>query len=264
MQLNELIYLIMILVVALVGWKMKMLSFSGFIGATFIGWIVFLGFHLKGIIVLGSFFLSSSFWSYFKKDRKELVQQKNEKSSERDLCQVLANGGIPAVISILFYIDQHFMWVMVFISSVAAANADTWASEIGTLSNRKPIHIYRFKKVEAGTSGAVTLLGTYSGLAGALFIAVIAFILWDEINIKLVSVVTIIGFLGNLIDTLIGATLQASYYCSICNLKTEKRVHCHQSTIQEKGFSWINNEFVNFSSILISSVITYVYSVITL
>ena len=36
------------------------------------------------------------------------------------------------------------------------------------------------------------------------------------------------GFIGNLIDTLLGAFVQAGYQCSNCGLKTEKTIHCDE------------------------------------
>jgi uncharacterized protein (TIGR00297 family) len=65
-----------------------------------------------------------------------------------------------------------YLWA--FITSLAAALADTLESEIGTLSRRQPRLITTLKRVPRGTDGAISPLGTLSGLAGALSIAMLA------------------------------------------------------------------------------------------
>ncbi len=60
------------------------------------------------------------------------------------------------------------IWLMGFIVCIASANSDTWASEIGSLSKKNPIYIRTFKRIERGTSGAISLLGSIAALSGSL------------------------------------------------------------------------------------------------
>ena len=107
---------------------------------------------------------------------------------------------------------------------MASANSDTWASEIGTLSKNKPIYIRTFKRIEKGTSGAVSLLGAIAALLGSLLISLLAigFFNWSFHFF----IIFIFGFLGNVIDTIIGAFYQQVYVCSKCGIETEKKIHC--------------------------------------
>jgi len=167
---------------------------------------------------------------------------------------VLANGGSAAAASFLYYLNPDPLWLLCFCMLIAGANSDTWASEIGTLSKRQPISIRTMSVVQKGTSGAVSVLGTGAALAGAFLIALISYYLF-EMGLAMSFFVFIFGFLGNLIDTIFGAYLQAMYRCRNCNLDTEKLVHCGQKTERLRGLPILNNEMVNFLSCFLAATI---------
>jgi uncharacterized membrane protein len=96
---------------------------------------------------------------------------------------------------------------------------------------------------------------------GAGFIAVIFFIgyvLKFGFNIQAIvfsMIVAILGFAGCIIDSLLGATIQAKYCCEICGKITEKKIHHERSTKLVTGLKYINNDTVNFISILSVAII---------
>lgn len=249
---------IFILFVSYLGYVMKSLTLSGALVAAIIGCLIQVGFGLNGLILLGLFFGSSSICSKFQQTRKVEFQEKVAKGEQRDYIQVLANGGIPAFISILAIIHPSIDWLFSFIVCIASANADTWASEIGSLSKQKPILITTLKKVDAGTSGAISLLGTIAAGCGALLITFVSFFLWDDLSLSILILLSLLGFLGNFIDTILGATIQVKYVCGNCSLETEKKIHCQQSTTKIKGLTLFNNDVVNFLSILIAGILAII------
>ncbi|MFQ5801239.1 MAG: TIGR00297 family protein, partial [Candidatus Hydrothermarchaeales archaeon] len=91
-----------------------------------------------------------------------------------------------------------------------AATADTVSSEIGELSKSRPRLITTFEEVDVGTDGAVSLLGTISGLVASALIALLAVFLneSDILFFNLFFLVTVAGFLGTTVDSLLGATLE--------------------------------------------------------
>ncbi|MCA1031740.1 DUF92 domain-containing protein [Bacillus timonensis] len=241
-----------IIIVAQIGYMFRSLTKSGGLATIFIGICVAIGYSFQGLLLLGAFFASSSVWSKFKREKKAIME-KSEKGDRRDYIQVFANGGVPALISIFSLYYPNEIWLYMFITAIAAANSDTWASEIGSLSRSKPRFIINFKKVDTGTSGAITLLGTMSAYVGALFIAILSSLFWPQITLEAVIVLSIFGFIGNLIDTLLGATIQVSFQCRICMVKTEKVIHCNRKTSYYNGFTFCNNDVVNVLSILLAS-----------
>ncbi len=236
-----------IVLFTIVGWQTRNLTLSGSISAVFVGIVVYTAFHINGLMLLGAFFLSSSLWSKFKKDAKSSVDTILAKTSVRDWQQVIANGGPAVIFAFLFIFTQQEIWTYTFAATLAGANSDTWASEIGPLSNRKPVSIRSLKRVPKGTSGAVSLLGMMAGLVGSFFIAML-FGWLQGVEAYIVISIAIAGFLGNLVDTMIGATIQVEYTCSVCHKHTEAREHCKKATMKSKGLIGVNNEIVNFLS----------------
>jgi uncharacterized protein (TIGR00297 family) len=253
--MNEWIYIVITIIVAFGGWIVRSLSISGAVAAFFVGLFISIGFQWKGLIALGAFFVSSSLWSKFQKHKKEKMFEKVEKGEKRDYVQVLANGSVPAVISLFYFLSPSTLWLEMFIVSLAAANADTWASEIGSLSKRQPRLITTWKIVESGTSGGVTLLGTTAAAGGAICIGIVSLCLWNNIQFIFVS---LFGFLGSMIDTLLGAAYQTNYRCTVCGMETEKKWHCRKETVHIKGWRFINNDLVNWLSV-VSTVILYFF-----
>lgn len=253
-MINLLIQLIATIFVALAGYMLASLTRSGAIATIIIGSLVSVGFGYRGLFLLGLFFASSSLWSKFKRAKKQSLQNKVEKGEQRDIVQVFANGGVAAFASLLYVLTDSELWIFFYISAIAAANADTWASEIGTLSRKQPILLSKLKRVEPGTSGAVSVLGTTAGLAGSLLITLSSYLIWPEVSIMVFIVLTLIGFLGNLIDTLLGASIQVVFKCSVCGIETEKTVHCTKETNYFKGVPFCNNDVINFVSILLAAI----------
>ena len=236
-------------------YRLNALSKSGALAAVLLGISIVIGFGWKGLLLIGIFFSSSSILSSYKKRMKQAVDKKLANGSRRNWAQVAANGGPAGLYSLLYFIsDDSQIWLVAFIVSIAAATSDTWSSEVGVLSKSNPIHLIGLKRCERGTSGAVSLLGSIAGIAGSLCIAVTAVILFS-LSLSTLLLISAFGFLGSIVDTLLGAFLQVEYSCPICSSHTERRIHCNKPTVKRKGVNWINNEVVNLSSVVISSML---------
>jgi uncharacterized protein (TIGR00297 family) len=253
--MSNLIFYLVIIIVAITGYYIKSLSRSGMIAAILIGIFITIGLHSKGLILLGIFFLTSSLLSKFKRNKKEGLEELVEKGDRRDYSQVIANGILPALFSILYSWSPSDYWLYAFCFSIAAANSDTWASEVGTLSNKLPLSIFTFKPVPRGTSGAVSLLGLSASLGGAFLIGVASFLLFDQLSTSSLILITIVGFWGSVVDTFIGGSIQAKYQCRNCKLTTEKMFHCKRRTRLISGIRWMDNDVTNLLSILITTCI---------
>jgi len=248
-------------VIAYTSYRLKALTVSGAIAAAILGTVIFGLGGLGHTAVLLGFFLSSSLLSKLYKDGKRSINEKYAKGSRRDAWQVLANGGVAGFCVILgaIYPDNQLFWLM-FSASLAAANADTWATELGIFSKSPPCLITNCKSVERGTSGGITFIGSLSALAGAAIIAGIAsfFVPGTLIFVW----ITLAGFFGSLVDSWVGASIQGVYYCRNCKKETEKHpIHsCGNGTILLRGKHWINNDWVNtFCTLSASLVIGLLY-----
>jgi uncharacterized protein (TIGR00297 family) len=244
---NQFIVIISIVMAALIAEKGKSLSKSGAIAAVFVGTLIYLGFKIEGLIILGVFFGTSSFWSSYKSQLKKKLEDKLEKGSQRDWVQVAANGGCAAIFSLFYFLTNDLLWVIAFLTSIASATGDTWSSEIGPLSKRSPLSVKSFKVVEAGTSGAVSIIGTLSAILGVCFITLVGIFLLP-ITEKMAWIIFVFGILGNGIDTYLGAHVQRTYQCVICSFETEKPYHCEEKARKISGSALLNNDGVNFLS----------------
>lgn len=245
------------LLVAGVAWWKQSLTGSGAAAAIVMG-TIYCG---SGALIWGglllTFFVTSTLWSKWKKKAKGRFEDNYEKSGTRDAGQVLANGGLGLLLCLADIIAPHPAWVALFVGAMASVNADTWATEIGSLSRRPPRSIITGRVVPPGTSGGVSLLGTSASVAGAFVIGVAAvvFLLFDPLQIgsetsfRTLAVLLIAGTLGglggSLLDSLLGATLQAGYRCPQCDANTERTAHCGSATKLVRGCRRLNNDRVN-------------------
>lgn len=213
--------------------------------------------------VLIAFFLSASVLSKFseKGSAEEGTAQVVAKGNRRDHIQALANGG-PAVIMVLLYgISGYEGFRIGAVMSLAAAGADTWASELGVLSASAPVFIIKRKEVPKGISGGVTFLGFVASFLGALFVAGVyggmTLALGSYPGWEVVLGITAIGFLGSIIDSILGELWQAQYQ-RVSSGKvylTEKPWQQGKRNTLVKGYSRMDNNLVNFLSALSASLI---------
>ena len=203
--------------IAYLAYRVHSLSRDGAIAAALVGTIIFgLGGWQWSVLLL-AFFISSSALTRLFKDRKRGINEKFSKGSERDAGQVLGNGGLATAFVLLNGVFPHQLWTWIgFAAALASVNADTWATELGTLNPNPPRMITDLRKrVEAGTSGGVSLWGTMAALLGASVISLLAAVLYPNLHWPLFILITISGLLGSLFDSFLGATVQAMYFCPL-------------------------------------------------
>ena len=239
------------------GYRRRTLSKSGVAGAILTGGIIFGFGGLSGAALLLVFFISSSALSRFKESQKESLAEKFSKGSQRDMGQALANGGVAALCILGWAFTHHPAWWAAFAAALAAANADTWATELGVLNPNPPRLVTNGRRVEVGTSGGVSLLGTAAALAGSLLIAFTALVVIPlDPSLSLLRthtpilpyLIALSGLFASLFDSLLGATAQSIFYCDQCQKETERhpRHRCGAMTRPLRGWRWLDNDWVNF------------------
>lgn len=234
-------------VAAILSYRLRFLTASGAV-ATFLLAAIIFGFGgWKWTIPILAFFILSSLLSKAGRAVKSRYNLIFEKGSRRDYAQVLANGGVAGALMILYMFYEQPELYYLYLAALAAATADTWATEIGTLARQQPRLITTFRSVPAGTSGGITWAGLSGALGGALIIALTGWMFSNPWSHVVLFAVTISGLLGSIVDSYLGATLQVQFSCSSCNKITEKKVHCgNNPTVQISGLKWMNNDMVNF------------------
>ena len=216
---------------------------------TFTAWILTIVITLCGglssfLILFTIFFATFIAGKLFSTKRDNIVKDINQKNGRRDFIQVLANIGIGTFSLIIYSFTKENTYLIAYACVMASSLADSMASELGVLSKKNPIDICSFKKIDKGISGGVTLLGTLSSLLGAFLIGLIFFIN-NIFNFKIIIFITILGFIGSLIDSILGSLIQVKYKCPKCHKITEKKEHCHNKALYFKGIKYVNNDTIN-------------------
>ena len=271
------------LLLATSAFKRHSVSRSGAVTGFMVGLVIYLGGGIWFWLHLGAFFISSTLLSRFKREVKAHSTARHEKDGRRDGIQVVANTGPGAAAALLFLIYPHFAVLAAFCAAFAAANADTWAGEIGMLSPRPPVSILSRKTLPTGASGGVTLLGLTASAAGAAFIAAISsggLLLTLAVQnlpaagpgidlvpvviaaVSLAMIATLSGLLGSLLDSILGASLQAEYLCCASGQPTERSHTGHRSNTLIKGYRQITNDTVNLLSVSAAAIAAFLLAVV--
>jgi uncharacterized protein (TIGR00297 family) len=234
--------------IALAAHRARALSASGAVAAVVVGTMSSAA-GLSWAAMVIAFFVASTLLGRIRADiRARRIGAIVAKGGARDAGQVLANGGVFAAAAVGQLLHPSISWLALGGGALASAAADTWATEIGSLTSRPPRDILRWNPVPPGTSGGVTLAGTMASVAGSAFVAAMAGLAgWPP---QAVLGILIGGIAGSLADSILGAAAQVRRWCDRCDSGTEQTVHiCGTGTRVSGGVSWIDNDTVNLISV---------------
>jgi uncharacterized protein (TIGR00297 family) len=250
---------VLALAVAALARLVRSLSSSGAIAAAVLGTIVFGFGGWQAALVLITFFVSSSVLGRLTRPRLAQPEARYAKGAERDAGQVLGNGMVAGALAVAISINPVALWPWLgYAGAIAAVNADTWATEVGALSRTAPRLITQLRRrVPAGTSGGVSLVGTLAAASGAILIGSLSWKLAPESNAGMLVAVTVGGLTGAMLDSFLGATVQSMYRCVEEGVETEQHpVHrCGAATELIRGWSWLDNDRVNFACSLCGALV---------
>jgi uncharacterized protein (TIGR00297 family) len=188
----------------LVAWLVRGVSPSGAIAGSFSAPLIYFGLGAGGFVTLAAVFALTWFCTQVGRRKKRLLGSA-ENDEGRDAGQVLANTAAAAVFAALAL--KVPLFAIAAIASLAEAAADTAQSEIGEISSKRAWLITNLKQVPPGTDGALSLPGTLAGIVAACIVSAVA-VLLKVISPGMLWLVAYSGFLGTIIDSLLGATLE--------------------------------------------------------
>lgn len=208
-QQPDFLYVSIVMLVVLTGayflYKWRVLTRNGSLAAGSLGIYLLLVLGWNWIVPVLFFFGSSVLFTRI----NPAYRTKNAQSFGRNAWQVMANIFWAVLNSVLFLINGNELFIYLFIASVAAVTADTWASEIGPVFNKKSFLMADWKMHEAGINGGISFSGTLAALAGAFLISAISYLLfferWNWLSIAMLSLT---GFLACFADTFLGAFIE--------------------------------------------------------
>lgn len=193
-----------------------------------------------------TFFVLSSVLSKVRDSGKGAAERLAEKGSVRDAGQVYANGAIAWTLLLIHVAVPLPVLYWGFLGAWAAAAADTWGTELGTLVGGRPVLITSGELVPPGTSGAVSGAGTLGAALGAGVVVGSALIVPDAIaGAAPFLLISASGLLGSLVDSLAGATVQAGYRDPDAGVVVERSTEAGRPLPLVRGFRAVTNDRVN-------------------
>lgn len=197
-------------------------------GAAFgLGAAIVLATNVLWLLVLLSLLAFGSLATRFKYAEKQARGLAEAKAGARRVRNVVANGLVPTAVAGLAPFMAGFTgpedWAhiaaLTYVSAIAAASADTLASEFGSLST-KVYMITTFRRVPPGTDGGVSLAGQLAAFFGAGLITLVGALLLGfvqpvvdlgpqfQVTFRSMAIPIVAGFIGCQVDSLFGATLE--------------------------------------------------------
>lgn len=192
--------------------KTNKLTVPGSLVGGILALFIFAGTGLTGIFMLAAFFILGSAATSWKASLKNNLNLRETNKGKRTVIQVLANAGVAGAIGLLIILlpDKLLFLKPMLAASLSSAAADTLSSELGNVYGRNFYNIVTLKKDKRGLDGVVSLEGFVFGILGSSIIA-IAYFLFEGFDRTFIWII-ISGSVGNLVDSVLGATLQRKHF----------------------------------------------------
>lgn len=206
------------------------LDLKGTLMASAMGIIIGLSAGWEYVLLLLLYLVTSFAVTLYGYQAKKAAGVAEGKRGERGWMSVLANGAIPTILAFLHVLDipslERWQLSVLFVTAIAAAAADTAASELGVLTRDPVLITHPSRCVKPGTNGGVSVRGQGFALAASaytVFIGIAVFVLSDAISgtadadttvwyVLLVPIAIGMGFISCQIDSVLGATLENGGY----------------------------------------------------
>ncbi|HEX6100942.1 MAG TPA: DUF92 domain-containing protein [Thermoanaerobaculia bacterium] len=204
---------------AIAGYYLRSVSFSGALGGWFLGTILILGAGWPMYVALLAFFIIGTATTRLGYARKAKLGLAQESGGRRGFSHAFSNVGVAAICAIAVSrlsrvdvdpIDWMTLAYLMGIASLATAAADTTASEIGQLIGRRAFLPLTLRRVPVGTEGAISVEGTLAGLIGGFLVA-LASVQAMHYGLDLdpgwlaIALVTACAFLGSYLESIAGS-----------------------------------------------------------
>jgi len=257
------------------GHKRGSLNRDGAIAAFAVAALAFSCSFWSGITLL-CFYKTSSMLTKYGASIKQKLEDDYAAEGQRGAGQVLACSAIAVASAIMRRVlvgtDGPLLlrpdelaclgnrFTLAFVAFFACCAGDTYASELGILSKLPPRMVTKpWKVAQPGTNGGVSVLGTFVSAAGGVLMGLChtAFLLPPSLRevVALMYVGIVAGVGGSLLDSLLGATVQASYYDE--ERKRVVRRPTATTTTHVSGLPILSNEIVNFVSTALVAIAAY-------
>ena len=215
---RQYVWLALHTVLALLGWALRTVSLSGFIGGWIVGAAIIAGAGWPLYVTLLAFFVIGTITTKIGYARKKAAGLEQEHEGRRGFVHAFSNVGVAALCAIA---ESRFartpspptstiIPLFMGIAALATAAADTTASEIGQLIGKRAFLPLSFRRVEPGTEGAISVEGTLLGVIAAAAVATVgtfaASPIWPvAYRTRTIALVTSCALVGSYLESIAGS-----------------------------------------------------------
>lgn len=182
-------------VILAVAYHKRLVELPTAVAGWVLGFLMLLFTGLRGFGFLAVYFTALELLARYVDVRKPGKAGKRPASYE--VRNLLATVGPAVFLALWGAITLHRgFFAVAMVAALATAFADSVAAGLGQIYGGRPFVIPSFRRVSPGTPGAVSLAGTVSGLAAALALALVAFVLQllpTPIHVLVVTVAALAG-----------------------------------------------------------------------
>jgi len=247
--LSSLVDLAVVVAFALIAIWAGGIDKRGFLASIAVGYPIILGGGWRWFVIVATFFVLGVAFTSYRYEHKKKIGSAQEKGGTRSWPNILANGGIAALLGLGALLGGGLAFSVLYMGAVSAAASDTVATELGLLNKSPPRLVTDLSKsVSPGTSGGVSLMGLLGTLLASALIGLVAAMLGVASDLYAPYVVAVSisgGVLGSVADSVAGATLQRKSFCVVCGKPSENLVHCGEPTRYSSGLKFVDNHAVN-------------------
>lgn len=240
------LYCLGVLIILIYAYQRQSITLDGMAAAQVTASVLYALGHWTLAWALVVFFILGSLTTKLTNARKAALQAESE-GGPRNWRQVAANSWPAVFLVVLVRLTGQEAYLLVAYAVFAAAASDTFASELGVLTEAPVYSLIPWRRVPRGLSGGVSMAGLGFSLLGSLLLAGFAYPIFGGEGYLLVGG---LGFLGSVIDSLLGSTLQVKYLNSQGQLQDQPS---QPDQLPSAGLSWMTNSLVNFSTLLLVS-----------
>ena len=223
---------------------LKATDYYGSLGLGIIAFLFYFYGGLSSVIYLVSCYVVLIIIAIIRKIMKKDFSSIIKKTKSKDIIEIFVNGFFPSLFIVIYGVTNNIMFMVISLCSVSANFVDSLASDIGTLSNKRPYDFIKKQYVPSGLSGGITFLGTFSSFIGSIIFSLVVLLITGE-AMYLIPILSIIMMIGCILDSILGSVAQVKYKCDNCGIITENTIHCGVETSYYSGVKFINNDAVN-------------------
>jgi len=213
--------------------RLPLLTPSGWWHAALLGTLLWASLGWRGWLAVVLYLLLGSLVTRLGLRQKQLRGLAEARGGRRGPENVWGSALVGALLALLVPLlaAAGQRWLLLgFAASFAAKLADTFGSEIGKRWGRHAVLITSWQAVPPGTEGAISLEGTAASLLGSIVMTLAMAALGLIEGGGAIALVSAIGLLATLLESVIGATLQ-------------------------RRLAWLTNEMVNGLQTLVAALL---------